>query len=109
MDEVRLPTGEVVTDRTCISSVERSNSSGVWSPAEERGTCRRKGHLKKKDLRNSHLFIKAVWTMSSKAEFFSKCRWDDIYRETQRDVIMVIHVLLGSPKKANNLWGRTKR
>lgn len=49
------------------------------------------------------MFIKAVQKMRSKAEVFSKGRWDDIYRETQRDVIMFIHVLLDSPKKGNNL------
>lgn len=40
------------------------------------------------------MFIKAVQTMSSKAEVFSEGRWDDTYRETQRDAIMFIHVLL---------------
>lgn len=49
------------------------------------------------------MFIKAVQKMRSKAEVFSEGRWDDTYRETQRDAIMFIHVLLDSLKKGNNL------
>lgn len=77
--------------------------------------CRKRGHLQKKGSSEEErpekqpLVYKGSVDNELKTDVFSKGRWDYIYGETQRHVIMLIHVLLDSLKKTNNLWGRTKR